>query len=103
LKKLTVEEIEVMVSTLLYATEDEVEDVKADPNASVFQKIVCAILEKTKETGSMGHLDLLLNRVVGKVKEKFDVEIVKPSILERRDGSQIVFHINSQKKDETNG
>lgn len=51
----------------------------------------------------MMQFDLLLNRVIGKVKERFEHEIVKPSILERRDGSQVIFNISTVKKDEGHG
>lgn len=103
LRKLTVEEVELMISTLLTATESEIEAVKEDPATPVIKKIVCNVLGRTYETGSMGQFDMLLNRVIGKVKEKIEHEIIKPSILEKRDGTQIIFNMVQSKKDDDNG
>jgi len=103
LRRLTVDEIELMISTLLTATESEVESVIEDPTAPVIKKIICNVLGKTNETGNMSQFDLLLNRVIGKVKEKIEHNIVKPSILKRRDGTEIVFTVSTLKKDDDNG
>jgi hypothetical protein len=39
----------------------------------------------------MAQLDPLLSRVIGKVKEKIEHEGLRPSILQRVDGTEVVF------------
>lgn len=91
IKKLTAEEFETMVSALFETTETGLKQLIADQNAPYLKRIVASILKKTFETGSMGQLDMVLSRVIGKVKEKLEHTFVKPSILKRIDGSEIVF------------
>lgn len=89
--KFTADELKEMISVLLYATSAECEALAADPNAPKIKKIMATILLKAYEHGSMGQLDMVLNRVIGKVKDDVDVRVFKPSILVRRDGSEVAF------------
>lgn len=100
IRKLSADEVVLIVSTLLYADEDELESIEKDPYSSYFQKIVCSVLKKTRETGNMAQLDLLLNRVVGKVRERVEHEIIKPSILKRIDGSEVIFTVTASRKED---
>lgn len=91
LKKVTAEGFAEMASTLLYATDEQIVALLKDPGAPMLKKIVARILEKTIETGSMAQMDQLLNRLIGKVQDHVKHTITRPSILVRRDGSEVVF------------
>ncbi len=104
LHKLTVEEFEQITSVLLYSNEQTLKDIFSDPTSSYLKRIVVQILFKTLETGNMAQFDLLLSRVIGKVKEKFEHEIIKPSILVKRDGTHVIFsHKAIDDEDDGNG
>lgn len=100
LRKLTVEQVEEIISTLLTANHDTLDEIRKDPNAPFLKRIIVNILYKTFSTGNMGQLDLLLNRVIGKVQEKIRHEVVRPSVLLKRDGTQVVFGMESEKDEE---
>lgn len=90
-KKLTAQQVEEIVSTLLYATETDIKDLLANPEASQLKRIVASILMATFESGNMTQFDQLLNRVIGKPKETIRHEGVRPVILDYGDGSKEIF------------
>jgi hypothetical protein len=91
IKKFTAEELEQLISVLLEAGPDELERIDADPTAPMIKKIMASILTRTQMTGSMQQLDMVLNRLIGKVKERMEVEIRRPRILVRRNGDEVIF------------
>lgn len=53
-----------------------------DENASVLKVMIAAVAVKTIEQGDMYKLDLLLNRLVGKVSDKLELEgAVAPQVI----------------------
>lgn len=91
IKKLTVQELEQLVSTLLYATDQDLANILGDESAPKIKKIVAQILVTTGSTGNMTQFDQLLNRVIGKVRETIKHEGVRPVILDYGDGSKEMF------------
>lgn len=56
--------------------------VKKDPKASVLKVMIAAIADKAVKNGDMYKLDLLLNRLIGKVTDKLEVEGVSaPQVI----------------------
>jgi hypothetical protein len=100
LKRFTADQLEELVSSLLTSTEADVVAMREDTGAPYIKRIMAQILEKTFEGGNIGALDMVLNRLIGKVKERVDVHTFKPSILERRDGTQVEFTNKQIKEDE---
>lgn len=49
---------------------DELKAISKDPNASVIKVMIAAVSVKVIEKGDMHSLDVLLNRLIGKVKEE---------------------------------
>jgi hypothetical protein len=98
LKKLTAVELEEMINGLLSANEEELNNIDASASEPYIRRIMVRILQRTYETGSMQQLDMILNRLIGKVKEHIQHTIVQPKILVRRDGSEIVFAQKPAKK-----
>lgn len=98
LKKLTAVELEEMINGLLSANEDELNKIDSSASEPYIRRIMVRILQRTYETGSMQQLDMILNRLIGKVKEHIQHTIVQPKILVRRDGSEVVFSQKPAKK-----
>lgn len=99
IQNLTTAEVETMVTALLKASEADLKEIKEDKSQPFLKRIIVQILHKTYNTGNMTQLDMILNRVIGKVKEKIEHEITRPSILVRQDGSEVVF-TNKKIKDD---
>ncbi len=90
LKKLTVKEFEELVSSLMHSSESDLDAIDKDPSTPYIRRIVVQILKNTYKTGNMTQFDLILSRVIGKVKEKVEL-MGKPSILITKDGRQFTF------------
>lgn len=93
LKKFTAAELEELITALLGLTDEERKAVLADPNATTIKKCIASVLTKAGEQGNMSQLDMVLNRVIGKVKEKIEHEGLSPSILIKRDGTEVHFEL----------
>jgi hypothetical protein len=91
IKALTAEDLQTMISVLLTANQETLDLIRKDPSEPFIKRIVVNILYKTFTTGNMTQLDQLLNRVVGKVKEKLEHHMTRPSILVRQDGTEFIF------------
>jgi hypothetical protein len=96
LKKFSTKELEDLITVLFQADDVEIQAIINDPTAPRIKKIMAQVLEKAMETGNMNQVDMVLNRIVGKVKEKVEL-LGKPSILVTTDGKQFKFgHAKSE-------
>lgn len=72
IRNLTREELEGLISLLLRSTDAEIIKVRQDPNETKLRKLIAQALISAQETGDMRQLDLILNRVIGKVKDSVE-------------------------------
>ena len=69
-------------------TKRELEDfIKNDDKEKIADIIIAGIVLKTIKDGDDKKLDFMLDRTVGKVKDIVQLEVPKPYIIRRRDGS----------------
>ena len=73
IRSITNEELLSMVNLLVNGTFQELEEVEQDPNTPALQSWIAAVIVKGKKRGDMQALDTLLNRLVGKVKDRVEV------------------------------
>jgi hypothetical protein len=90
IKKFSAKELEELITVLFRADDIEIQAILNDPTAPRIKKIMAQVLDKAMETGNMSQVDMVFNRVVGKVKEKVEL-LGKPSILVTTDGKQFKF------------
>lgn len=90
-KKLTIEELEELGSVLMRSTKAEIDDILKDPAESQIRVIVAKALMLAASEGNFNMLDSILNRVIGRPKEKIDLTVTKPSILIKKDGTEVIF------------
>lgn len=100
IRKFTAQELEELITTLLALTDEERIAVLKDPKASTIKKCIASVLTKAGEQGNMSQLDMVLNRVIGKVKEKIEHEGLQPSILVRRNGDIVEFSLTKKQDEE---
>ena len=72
IKKLTKEELKELGAIVLKNNLDELMKIQDDPNASVLKVLVASVCVKAIKKGDMYSLDVLLNRLIGKVKEEIE-------------------------------
>lgn len=83
-------ELERILNELMYQIEaSELDSVLHDSTRKPIEQMVARIILEAIEKGDSLRLDFLLNRLIGKVTEKVKLEIPKPYIIERRDGTQV--------------
>ena len=68
--KLTREEMEELGSLIVKGDINKIMEMRQDPKASVMQVMLSSVALKIINKGDMHALDLLLNRLVGKVSDK---------------------------------
>lgn len=98
--KLSTQDVEGAINLLLHSSGIELQRVINDPNSSNLMFLMAQAIFKARETGNMGQIDMILSRTIGKVKEKIEHTVLRPSILERVDGREVVFTNTPVKKDE---
>lgn len=73
LKRLTKDELKEVGSLLLRGNLDALKEVSQDKKANVLKVMLASVCVRVMKQGDMHALDILLNRLVGKVKDEVDV------------------------------
>ena len=85
-------EIEGSIYNYMGSNLRELKAAYANPTTPSKDLVVIKILIKAIELGDHARLEFLFNRTIGKVVDKIDHTVEqKPSILVRRDGSEVIF------------
>jgi hypothetical protein len=69
IRKLSVEEYKRVVESLLNSSELTLQTTDLDPTAPYLERIVAKCLKRIYESGSIYSLDILLNRLIGRVPD----------------------------------
>lgn len=72
LKNLTKKELVDVANIIIKGNTDELLGLKDDPDASVLQVMIASIAVRVIKKGDMAALDILLNRLIGKVKDEVE-------------------------------
>lgn len=91
LKKLSAKELEDSISFVMNASYGEVLATAEDVTRPMYLQTIAKILVKAYQAADMLVFDKLLDRCIGKVKEKIEHEIRRPSILVKKDGTEYEF------------
>lgn len=89
LRKLTNEQIKEVGSLLLEGREADLEQMAADPETSMLKKWMAKIALRGCKSGDVMAFNALADRIAGKVKDHVVIELPKPTIIERNDGSHV--------------
>jgi hypothetical protein len=90
-RKATVKEFKDAVKIILYATEQYANDILNDENESLLNKTLAQGMLACAKSGDVQKLTYYTDRAFGKPKESVDVNLSRPSILIKRDGTQMQF------------
>ena len=73
IRNLTEAEMVNIGSLILKGSIKDLQAIAKDPNSTVLQAMMAAVAVKTMQKGDAQALDVLLNRLIGKVKERVEV------------------------------
>lgn len=90
-RKLTKVEFERLVNKFIWLDAAGLKAAAEDAECTAFERMVGAIIVKAIEGGDSQRLEFLLNRLIGKVTEKLQVELPKPFVITRASGEQLVL------------
>lgn len=74
-RKLTSTEVERILTQLLSMSPSELVQIKQNPKSTMLELMIHSIVVNAVNKGDQQRLDFLLQRVIGKVKEKIEMEI----------------------------
>ena len=92
IRKLTNDEIKEVGSLLLSGKQSELEALLKSDDTPMLKKWIASVAIAGVNAGDEKKLDAILNRIVGKVKEEIDVNVIpRPVILEKHDGTEVIM------------
>jgi hypothetical protein len=96
-RKLTQAEIAEVGGFILNNNLKALKETKKDPNSSVFKVWVCSVAEKAIYRGDAVALNVLLDRIVGKVKDKIEhIGLVANVPTSPEEAKEIVAKLESE-------
>lgn len=80
-KKLTKREAIESLTRCVRMTPDRMKEHMMDPNISMLELAVCRLLVKAAEHGDDRRINFLLDRIIGKVTDKVEHSLPKPTVV----------------------
>lgn len=74
LRRLTQEDVADIGSLILSGNKDELQRIKDDPTSSFLRAWFCSVALKAFASGDATQVNVLLDRIIGKTKEKTEVD-----------------------------
>lgn len=100
IRKLSKEKFKELANILISGTREDLERMLASPGTTALTEMVIKVVLGIAERGDMTSLDRLLDRLIGKVKDEVELNVVKPMIIERRNGTEVVLGIAQLNKED---
>ena len=83
--------LEAKIREFLSYSKEELQAMARDPKAPTIDLALCSIITKAITGSDQQRLDWVITRLLGKVKDVKEIVLPKPTIIERRDGSQMLL------------
>lgn len=97
----TRDEIQAVVSRCYRMTKNQLKAIIESPDSTMLEIHVASIMATGVKKGDFYPFDGLMNRTIGKVKDELEVSTLKPFIVTKLDGTQILCGSEVEKeKDE---
>jgi hypothetical protein len=96
--KLTKAQILEVLNRMMVVREGDIDKLLADPNTPVFHKAVARLFQIALDEGCERKIDFVLNRLIGKVTDKVEVDNKRPVII-RYDSGESVY-LGPERKEE---
>jgi hypothetical protein len=89
IKELTGEEVKRLFAKYARMNKEEISSAVTDKTTPMFELVIAAGLVKAVKDGDYQKLNFILDRTIGKVVEKTEVELPEPVIIRRASGEEI--------------
>lgn len=99
-RKLTRVQLEILINRYLSMSAAEMMVVAEDPCTPVLDLMIASIIKRAVVNGDQLRLDFILNRIVGKVIDNVEISYPKPTVIKRRDGSEVELGSELEKLEE---
>ncbi len=87
--KLTKSQILEVIARMMVARQGDCERIMNDPNSPMFHKAVASIFHIAVTEACEKKLDFILNRLIGKITDKIEVDHKKPVIIRYAEGDAV--------------
>lgn len=99
LRKLTNDQIKEVGTLLLEGRQSDLDAMVNDPETPMLKKWMAQIALRGCKTGDVMAFNALADRIAGKIKDHVVLELPKPTIIERNDGSQVELGATVERSD----
>lgn len=96
---LKADQVKALIGKFWGLSRTQLQEVAQNPASSMGEIIIASIMAKAAKDGDYSRLSGLLDRAIGKVKDQVDVSVVKPTIIERLDGSRVEMGMIQEDKE----
>jgi hypothetical protein len=93
LRKITQDDVALVGQLIIENNTEEMERIVASPDSTVLQAWMASVAKKGIERGDSNALDVLLNRIIGKAKERVDVNVTR---FDQMSNEDIVIEIKKK-------
>ncbi len=90
-RRLSQVELERAINRHLFMTPAALKVAQGDPKTTMLEQIVIGLLIKAVSLGDPYRLDLILNRLIGRVVERVEVKLPTPFVIRRGNGDEVVL------------
>ncbi len=101
-RKFNAAEATRIITKYLYMNSSELELAITDPETPAMELMLAKIIKKSAEAGDHFRLNFLLDRTIGKVTEKINVKMPKPTVIKLlgEDAAVVVGSIGNKESEE---
>ena len=97
-KELTSEEVKRLFAKYARMNREQVQSAVTDKDTPMFELVIASGLVKAVKEGDYTKLNFVLDRTIGKVSEKTQIEMPEPVIIRRISGEEVLLTA-AEKKD----
>ncbi len=101
-RKINAIEVTRRITKYLDSTKTDLETAALDPNTPALDLVIIKVIVEAGKTGDHTRLNFLMDRTIGKVTEKIDVKLPKPTIVKLlgEDAALVVGPSNTEEDEE---
>lgn len=102
-KRLTKTEFERILNRHLWSTDDELAASMKDPSLPAVEKLLVSILSAGVSQGDQGRAEWLIQRLLGKVSDRIELNERPSLVITRPDGTQVTLGMGDRPKELLDG